>query len=126
MPPYGPLRGRAGGTRPPTRAAGPTWAAGRGDADVGNGLFLEPAPGREQGVRWLIGWLRLDGLTTTRAEAVLPPIPALKSCVTTQAGGGASISSGFLGFPASASPIHGGPQRFTADVGVEITPQARS
>jgi hypothetical protein len=28
---------------------------GRGYADAGNGLFLDPAPGREQGVRWLLG-----------------------------------------------------------------------
>jgi hypothetical protein len=117
------------GPEGPSHLRGPQARRGQrggGNSDAGNGLCLEPSAGREQGVRWLSGWLRLNGLTTARAEAVLPPIPALKSCVTTQAGGGASIRGGFRGFSASVSPIHEGPQRFTADAGVEVTPQARS
>jgi hypothetical protein len=91
-----------------------TWAAGRGgNADAGNGLFMAPAPGREQGVRGLIGWLRLDGLTTARAEAVLPTIPALEMFIAAQAGGGARICGGFWGLLPSVSRAltHGCPQQ---------------
>ena len=71
------------------------------------------ATGPGEGIGWLVGRLRFDRLTAGGTEAVLPTVPALEYCVTTQARGGPSIAGACRRFLPSTWRLstHGCPQR---------------
>ena len=79
----------------------------------------EPALGQGDGVRWLIGWLCLDGVSAVLAEAILAAVPADEHVITPEAGGGtrilAELRVGLLSMEGVLT--HGGPQ--WVKVGVE-------
>jgi hypothetical protein len=77
------MHGCQSGAKGRDKAAEAVWA-GRGEQQPSAPLIhsSDPALGRGQAGRGLVGRPRLKGLSTAGAEAILPSIPALEHVVT--------------------------------------------